>query len=634
MIFDRPRIGLHMAEYHQSQTGDDDLDLDVPPFNPQDLTVSLAPHHELALSGPSLQSLSEMQQYTSAPEECSRLAAVYWGTDRPRPLERVRSHPFPSPFDGVNPLPYNLAIPRDASPDGWWAGDRPAIEHNPSAGESSQSALTSEDHPEMDMGPYRHHAPWGVWPAPYDCLGGCSPRFRAYESPEESGISLCEIEPFQDVDTEKLSGQAEPEMKLKHHYFIEPAPLTAYFRPPTSSSVRAPDEETVNSSIPEVDDDRIMEDDIRDEEGSDYTPPTPPKRSPRRGSSHSATATVHPSKRPVRSRNPTSGPSKPGDKITKRISAPKALAPTPSTARLASAKRSSVTSPRCPQCAGIYHSESALHKHTLASHTRPFVCTFRRYGCPSTFGSKNEWKRHVSSQHLRLGIYRCDMDKCVPQEAKPSHRRKSSSASHADGRAAPGKAGSYNDFNRKDLFTQHVRRMHGPAVSASGNGLHASDESLEAIRQRCWRPLRETPPTSVCGICPHVRAAPPSAGGADPARSPPTVWEGSSAWDERMEHVGRHLEKGEGGGEEDEDVGLREWMLAQGLLTPDRTGGWVVVGCGGRKRGKGVGVEVGGRMGLGRGIGTRRDVGPAAGHRRDEDMDGDYDDVVPDASRR
>lgn len=626
MISDRPPIGLHMAEYHQSQTGDDGLD--VPPFNPQDFTVSLAPHHELALS-----SLSEMQRYPSVPEECSRLAAVYWGTDTLRPLERVRSHPFPSPFDGLNPLPYNLAIPRDASPDGWWAGDRPAIEHDPSAGGSSQSARTSEDYPEMDLEPYRHHARWGGWPAPYlDYVGGCSPRVRAYDSPQDSGVSLCEIEPFQDVDTEKLSGRAEPEMKIQHHPFIESAPSTGIFRPPTGSSVGAPDAETVSSSIPDEDDDRIMEDDIRDEDGSDYTPTTPPpKRSPRRGSSHSAmvtaTATVPQPKRPVRSRNLTTGLTKPGAKVTKRNSAPKALAPTPSsTARLASAKRSNVTGPRCPQCAGTYQSESALHKHTLASHTRPFICTFRRYGCPSTFGSKNEWKRHVSSQHLRLGIYRCDMDKCVPQEAKPSHRRKSSSASQADGRAGPGKAGSHNDFNRKDLFTQHVRRMHASAVAASGNGLDASEESLEVIRQRCWQPLRETPPRSVCGICPHVRTAPPSAGGAGPDRSPPSVWDGAGTWDERMEHVGRHLEKGEGDGEEDEDVGLREWMLAQGLLTPNGPGRWLVVGCGGRKRVKGVGAEVGGRMGMGWGIGTRRDVASPAGHGSVEDMDGDYDD--------
>lgn len=631
MISNLPRAGLHMAEYHPSPTGDDDLDLYVPPFDPHDMTVGLAAHHELALSSPSLHGLSEMQRYPSVQEECCRSGTAYWAAGAPRLPGRVRSHPFPSQFDGVNPLPYNLAIPRDASPGGWWTD----IEHNPSAGESSQSALTSEGRPEMDLGSYRPHPSWGDWQNPsFDFLGGCSPRFSDYESSKASGIALREIEPFQDLDAEKFTEKPAPEMRIKQHYFVDSVAFTALYRPPTGSSISAPDEETVGSSMPEDDDDRIMENDVREDDVSDYIPTAPPKRFHRRGPSHAATAPPHPSKRPSHSRNPTSFAPKPTAKITKRMSAPKALAPTPSAPRVTSSKRSSATSPKCPQCAGIYHSESALHKHTLASHTRPFICTFRRYGCPSTFGSKNEWKRHVSSQHLRLGIYRCDMDKCVPQASKPSHRRKSSSASHADGRPAASQTGSHNDFNRKDLFTQHVRRMHGPTVAASGNGMDASDETLEEIQKRCWMKLRETPPTSTCGICPHVTVVPPPAGGAGPDGGPPTAWDGPGTWDERMEHVGRHLEKGEGGGAEDEDVGLRAWMVRERLLTPIRAGGWVVVGCGGRKRGKGAGAEVGVRLGLGSAIGTTGNSGPAAGHHgSDGDVDGDGDDMDCTASR-
>ncbi len=32
---------------------------------------------------------------------------------------------------------------------------------------------------------------------------------------------------------------------------------------------------------------------------------------------------------------------------------------------------------------------------------RTFTCTFGRYGCTSTFRTKNEWKRHVASVHMR-----------------------------------------------------------------------------------------------------------------------------------------------------------------------------------------------------------------------------------------
>lgn len=628
MIADLPRTGSHMAEYYQGQIGDDDQDLYVPPFDPREMVGSVA-HHELALASPLLYGLSEMPRHASMQEQCSRSGATYWAQDAPRLPERVRSHPFPSPVDGINPLPYNLVIPRDASPDGWWASDRPAIEPNPWAGESSQSALTSEGRPEYDPVSFRPHAPWEDWhrAACFDCLGGCSPNFPGYGNPKADGIALCDIESFPDPDAEQLREKSTPEMRIKPEPGVESVACTPSSRPPTGSSISVPDEDTADSSILDDDDDRIMGNDVRDEDVSDYTPTAPPKRSPRRGPAHAVTANPHQSKRPGRARNPTAFPSKPTAKITKRLSAPKTLAPTPSASRLTSSKRGSVTCPQCPQRAGIYPSESALHKHTLASHTRPFICTFRRYGCPSTFGSKNEWKRHVSSQHLRLGIYRCDMDKCVPQESKPSHRRKLSSASHADGRPAAGKSGSYNDFNRKDLFTQHVRRMHGSAISASGNGMDASEETLERIQKRCWKKLRETPPASICGICPHVKIVPPAAGDAGQDRGPPASWEGSNSWDVRMEHVGRHLEKGEGDGKEDEDEGLREWMVRERLLTPSRTGGWVVVGCGGRKRGKGAGTEVGGKFGMESAIGTRGDVRPAAGPENDGDLDADGDDM-------
>lgn len=627
MMADLPRTGLHMAECHHGQIVDDDLDLYVPPFDPVGMVGSVA-HHELALASPPLYGRSEMPRYPSVQEQCSRSGVPGWTPDAPRLPETVRSHPFPSLYDGINPLPYDLVIPRDASPD-WWASDRPAIEYNPSAGGSSQSALTSEGRPENDLGSFRPHPAWDDWhpTTRLDFLGGCSPAFPGGDSPKAAGIALCDIEPVPDPDVEKLAEKPTPGVRIKRQYGVESVTFPPLYRPPTGSTVSVPDEEMVGSSTLDDEDDHVMENDGRDEDDSDYTPTAPPKRSPHRGSSHSAMATPHPPKRPARARNPTAVPSKSSAKITKRLSAPKTLAPTPSAPRHTTSKRGSVTCPQCPQCAGIYHSESALHKHTLASHTRPFVCTFRRYGCPSTFGSKNEWKRHVSSQHLRLGIYRCDMDKCVPQEPKPSQRRKSSSASPAHGRPAAGKIGSHNDFNRKDLFTQHVRRMHGSTISASGNGMDASDETLERIQKRCWLKLRETPPASACGICPHVKAVPLPGGDAGHDRSPATGWEGSGTWDDFMEHMGRHLEKGDGDGKEDEDVGLRDWMVRERLLTPTRAGGWVVVGCGGRKRGKGAGAEVGGKLGMGSTVGTKAAAEPAAGPGSDGDIDGECDEM-------
>lgn len=188
----------------------------------------------------------------------------------------------------------------------------------------------------------------------------------------------------------------------------------------------------------------------------------------------------------------------------------------------------------CSYCSHVCPSTSTLAKHVLNAHTRPFTCTFARYGCPATFGSKNEYKRHVSSQHLRPGLYRCDLGSCIPQ-TKPQQ----------------GKDESYNHFNRKDIFTQHIRRMHAPAHTAPKVEKDAFEASLEHIRARCWVKMHDPPPRTVCGFC--------------LSKEVEKAFEGKNAWEERMEHVARHLERGDL--DEVEDTGLRDWMVQEGLLT-------------------------------------------------------------------
>ena len=46
------------------------------------------------------------------------------------------------------------------------------------------------------------------------------------------------------------------------------------------------------------------------------------------------------------------------------------------------------------------------------AHTRPFPCCFAQFNCHASFTSKNEWKRHISTKHIQLGFWRCDM--CNP----------------------------------------------------------------------------------------------------------------------------------------------------------------------------------------------------------------------------
>ncbi|KAM3432708.1 hypothetical protein NHJ13734_006766 [Beauveria thailandica] len=182
---------------------------------------------------------------------------------------------------------------------------------------------------------------------------------------------------------------------------------------------------------------------------------------------------------------------------------------------------------RCAHCSHApFKDSSSLRKHIAAAHTRPFPCAFYFAGCYSTFGSKNEWKRHIASQHLCLQYYRCSI--C--------------SQATVDGKG--------NEFNRKDLFTQHLRRMHAPlevkrALAKGDNGQQQSEwESyVREMQQTCLIQRRHAPQQSSC----------PKPGCAN-------SFEGPTAWDEWTEHVGRHMEKGEG-----DNLGVDEMLLRYAL---------------------------------------------------------------------
>ncbi|PGH05929.1 hypothetical protein GX51_02710 [Blastomyces parvus] len=183
---------------------------------------------------------------------------------------------------------------------------------------------------------------------------------------------------------------------------------------------------------------------------------------------------------------------------------------------------------------------------------RQFICVFAPYGCHSSFSAKNEWKRHVSSQHLQLGFYRCDVGCCNVSTAEASSSAIPTSSSQ--------NLRSPNDFNRKDLFTQHQRRMHSPwassnRVSPSKQEQDAFDKSLEKVRRRCWVERRKAPRRSVCNFCGRE-------------------FSGTYCWDDRMEHVGKHYERRDA--ETCEDVALKEWAIQEGVLKVAGKDTWVL----------------------------------------------------------
>lgn len=213
---------------------------------------------------------------------------------------------------------------------------------------------------------------------------------------------------------------------------------------------------------------------------------------------------------------------------------------------------------KCPSCAHTSKDAATLTKHIAAQHTRPYVCTFAFAGCSSTFGNKNEWKRHVASQHLGLRVWVCTKDACANKRASSY----SSFFSH-------GEAGAV--FNRKDLFTQHLRRMHAPfKVKRQGKTDAKWEIEVKELQNNSERAVR-LPPTKTC--CPVT--------GCD------NVFEGHNGWDERMEHVGRHLEgEKEKGGEkvevrEEEDHELINWAVGEGIIESSPAG-WIFSMGGGK----------------------------------------------------
>lgn len=170
---------------------------------------------------------------------------------------------------------------------------------------------------------------------------------------------------------------------------------------------------------------------------------------------------------------------------------------------------------------------SSHSKHMQTQHTRPFLCTFYFANCAQTFGSKNEWKRHVFSQHLQLHYWRCDHDDCAERKAF---------------------------FNRKDLFGQHLKRMHGPNISTAKNSPLMKNwlsQEIPQIQERCRKVRRSPPDWSKCGYCSKE-------------------FKGEGSWDQRMEHVGKHYEKNNYKNIDPKawvmDEGLVEWAIGVGIV--------------------------------------------------------------------
>lgn len=189
---------------------------------------------------------------------------------------------------------------------------------------------------------------------------------------------------------------------------------------------------------------------------------------------------------------------------------------------------------------------NGIASHTTTTNNRAFPCALSQYGCTSTFGSKNEWKRHVNTQHMRLAYWRCDQCDC-------SNKRP-------------------NDFNRKDLFIQHVRRMHPiecapapkkPSKQSAKNSKGGTEEqTLNTIAERCLMHDRSPPARSGCHFC--------------DATFEITSTGEQGQWDKRLEHVAQHMEAAKKTDDTRKadpstwktDARLERWLLDNGIVEP------------------------------------------------------------------
>ncbi|KAL7957405.1 hypothetical protein V8C34DRAFT_305791 [Trichoderma compactum] len=63
----------------------------------------------------------------------------------------------------------------------------------------------------------------------------------------------------------------------------------------------------------------------------------------------------------------------------------------------------------CKACGKAFSRNCELRKH-MKRHDRPYGCTYKT--CGKNFGSKNDWKRHESSQHFQLESWNCNFKGC------------------------------------------------------------------------------------------------------------------------------------------------------------------------------------------------------------------------------
>ncbi|KAF7556234.1 hypothetical protein G7046_g6354 [Stylonectria norvegica] len=141
----------------------------------------------------------------------------------------------------------------------------------------------------------------------------------------------------------------------------------------------------------------------------------------------------------------------------------------------------------CTKCSKLFNRPCELKKHQKR-HEKPYGCTF--ISCSKVFGSKNDWKRHESSQHMQLETYRCE-------ETRSNHKP------------------CEKVFYRRASFKTHLQKEHK---------MEDAKQIEEKLDRRCFG--RHCDTRFWCGFCRKVIDIPD---------------DGSNGWTTRCDHIDAHF---------------------------------------------------------------------------------------------
>ncbi|EME50190.1 hypothetical protein DOTSEDRAFT_68902 [Dothistroma septosporum NZE10] len=151
----------------------------------------------------------------------------------------------------------------------------------------------------------------------------------------------------------------------------------------------------------------------------------------------------------------------------------------------------------CPysNCNKVKSRECDLRKHTKR-HTRPYGCTFP--SCVKKFGSRNDWKRHESSQHQLIEQWKCSL--CLSTQ---------------------------RPFPQLPALLSHLHTHHNLHPHSDIDIICASSHLGREGHRHFW-----------CGFCRRLVKQ----GGLEPFGTGAGNGAGN-AWDARFKHIGDHFDK-------------------------------------------------------------------------------------------